>query len=413
MKILILNAGSSSQKSCLYDLEEVLPDTPPKPVWEASIDWTHHEGFAEIKVKPQHGKVLEEKISATSRPEIIEHMLETLWSGATPVLNSPSEVDIIGHRVVHGGEEYRQSAIINADVKTAIAKLAIFAPVHNPANLEGIEAAEKVFGNTTQVAVFDTAFHAHLTPAAYTYAIPTKYTEQGIRRYGFHGISHQYCRDRTAQILDRKIEDLRLITCHLGNGCSLAAIRNGQSIDTTMGFTPLEGLVMGSRSGSIDAGILIHLLRQPDMDVEKLDRILNRESGLLGISGISADLRPIFKAIADGNQQAQLAFDVYVHSLRSHIGSMLASLGGLDVLVFTAGVGENAPAVRAAACERFEFLGLKLDLEKNNQQLLDVDIAAPDSTVRVLVIHTQEDWEIARECWNLQQIENKPNPDFL
>ncbi len=413
MKILILNAGSSSQKSCLYDLEEVLPDTPPKPIWEASIDWTHHEGFAEIKVKPQHGKVLEEKISATSRPEIIEHMLETLWSGATPVLNSPSEVDIIGHRVVHGGEEYRQSAIINADVKTAIAKLAIFAPVHNPANLEGIEAAEKVFANTTQVAVFDTAFHAHLTPAAYTYAIPTKYTEQSIRRYGFHGISHQYCRDRTAQILDRKIEDLRLITCHLGNGCSLAAIRNGQSIDTTMGFTPLEGLVMGSRSGSIDAGILIHLLRQPDMDVEKLDRILNRESGLLGISGISADLRPILQAIAEGNQQAQLAFDVYVHSLRSHIGSMLASLGGLDVLVFTAGVGENAPAVRAAACERFEFLGLKLDLEKNNQQLLDVDIAAPDSTVRVLVIHTQEDWEIARECWNLQQIENKPNPDFL
>lgn len=413
MKILILNAGSSSQKSCLYDLEEVLPDTPPKPIWEASIDWTHHEGFAEIKVKPQHGKVLEEKISATSRPEIIEHMLETLWSGAIPVLNSPSEVDIIGHRVVHGGEEYRQSAIINADVKTAIAKLAIFAPVHNPANLEGIEAAEKVFGNTTQVAVFDTAFHAHLTPAAYTYAIPTKYTEQSIRRYGFHGISHQYCRDRTAQILDRKIEDLRLITCHLGNGCSLAAIRNGQSIDTTMGFTPLEGLVMGSRSGSIDAGILIHLLRQPDMDVEKLDRILNRESGLLGISGISADLRPILKAIADGNQQAQLAFDVYVHSLRSHIGAMLASLGGLDVLVFTAGVGENAPAVRAAACEGFEFLGLKLDLEKNNQQLLDVDIAAPDSTVRVLVIHTQEDWEIARECWNLQQIENKPNPDFL
>jgi acetate kinase len=399
MKILILNAGSSSQKSCLYDLEGVLPDTPPEPIWEASIDWTHHEGFAEIKVKPQHGEVLEEEISATSRPEIIEHMLATLWSGATPVLKSPSEVDIIGHRVVHGGSEYRQSVIINAEVKTAIAKLATFAPVHNPANLEGIEAAEKVFGNTPQVAVFDTAFHAHLAPAAYTYAIPTKYTEQGIRRYGFHGISHQYCRDRAAKILDRKIEDLRLITCHLGNGCSLAAIRNGQSIDTTMGFTPLEGLVMGSRSGSIDAGILIYLLRQPDMDVEKLDRILNRESGLLGVSGISADLRPILQAIAEGNQQAQLAFDVYVHSLRSH---MLASLGGLDVLVFTAGVGENAPAVRASACEGFEFLGLKLDLEKNNQRLLDVDIAAPDSTVRVLVIHTQEDWEIARECWNLK-----------
>jgi acetate kinase len=402
MKILVLNAGSSSQKSCLYDLEGVLPDTPPEPIWEASIDWTHYEGFAEIKVKPQHNKVLEEEISATSRPEIIEHMLETLWSGESPVLNSPSEIDIIGHRVVHGGAEYRQSAIINDQVKETISKLAIFAPVHNPANLEGIIAAEKVFENVPQVAVFDTAFHAHLPLAAYTYAIPTKYTERGIRRYGFHGISHQYCCDRAAQILDRKVEDLRLITCHLGNGCSLAAIRNGQSIDTTMGFTPLEGLVMGSRSGSIDAGILIHLLRQPDMDVEKLDRILNRESGLLGISGISADLRPILKAIAEGNSQAQLAFDVYVHSLRSHIGSMLASLGGLDALVFTAGVGENAPAVRAAACEGFEFLGLKLDLDKNNQRLLDVDIAMPDSLVRVLVIHTQEDWEIARECWNLK-----------
>ena len=402
MKILILNAGSSSQKSCLYNLEGVLPDTPPEPIWEANIDWTHHDGFAEIRVKPQHGQVLEEEIATTSRPEIIAHMLETLWRGETPVLKSPSEVDVIGHRVVHGGAEYRQSTIINDEVKEAIAKLAIFAPVHNPANLEGIIAAEKVFGNVPQVAVFDTAFYAHLAPAAYTYAIPTKYTEQGIRRYGFHGISHQYCRDRTASILNRKVEDLRLITCHLGNGCSLAAIRNGQSIDTTMGFTPLEGLVMGSRSGSIDAGILIHLLRQPDMDVEKLDRLLNRESGLLGVSGISADLRPVLKAIAEGNQQAQLAFDVYVHSLRSHIGSMLASLGGLDALVFTAGVGENAPTVRAAACEGFEFLGLKLDLDKNNQRLMDVDIAKPNSAVRVLVIHTQEDWEIARECWHLQ-----------
>jgi acetate kinase len=402
MKILVLNAGSSSQKSCLYDLEDALPEIPPEPIWEASIDWTHHEGFAEIKVKPQHGTVLEEEIAATSRSEIITHMLETLWTGESPVLQSPSEIDIIGHRVVHGGAEYRQSTIINNEVKEAIAKLSVFAPVHNPANLEGINAAEKLFGNIPQVAVFDTAFHAHLSPAAYTYAIPTKYTEQGIRRYGFHGISHQYCRDRAASILNRKVEDLRLITCHLGNGCSLAAIRNGQSIDTTMGFTPLEGLVMGSRSGSIDAGVLIHLLRQPDMDVEKLDRLLNRESGLLGVSGISADLRPILQAIAEDNPQAQLAFDVYVHSLRSHIGSMLASLGGLDVLVFTAGVGENAPAVRAAACAGFEFLGLKLDLDKNKQRLLDVDIAAPDSAVRVLVIHTQEDWEIACECWHLK-----------
>jgi acetate kinase len=406
MKILVLNAGSSSQKSCLYDLEHdlksALPDTPPEPIWEATVDWTHHAGSVEIKVKTHQGKVLQEEIAATSRPEIIAHMLETLWSGETSVIDSPAEIDMIGHRVVHGGEEYRQSVIVNTEVKEAIARLAIFAPMHNPANLEGIEAAEKVFGNIPQVAVFDTAFHAHLAPAAYTYAIPSKYAEQGIRRYGFHGISHQYCRDRAAKILNRKVEDLRLITCHLGNGCSLAAIRNGQSIDTTMGFTPLEGLMMGSRSGSIDAGILIHLLRQPDMDVEKIDRLLNHESGLLGVSGISADLRPIIQAIADGNQQAQLAFDVYVHSLRSHIGAMLASLGGLDVLVFTAGVGENSPDIRVAACEGFGFLGLKLDLDKNNQKAIDCDISTPDSAVRILVVHTQEDWEIARECWNLK-----------
>ncbi|MFN6166294.1 MAG: acetate/propionate family kinase [Pseudanabaena sp.] len=402
MKILVLNAGSSSQKSCLYDLGNVLPDISPEPIWEAMVDWTNHTGFAEIKVKTHHGKVLQEEIAATSRPEIIAHMLETLWNGATAVIKEPSDVDIIGHRVVHGGAEYRQSTIVNTEVKEAIAKLSVFAPVHNPANLEGMTATENVFGKIPQVAVFDTAFHAHLSPATYTYAIPSKYAEQGIRRYGFHGISHQYCRNRAAQILNRPVNDLRLISCHLGNGCSLAAIRDGHSIDTTMGFTPLEGLVMGSRAGSIDPGILIHLLRQPDMDVEKLDRLLNRESGLLGISGISADLRPILKAITEGNSHAQLAFDVYVHSLRSHIGAMLASLGGLDALVFTAGIGENSPDIRAATCEGFEFLGLNLDLEKNHQRAIDVEISAPDSAVRVLVIHTQEDWEIARECWHIQ-----------
>jgi acetate kinase len=404
MKILVLNAGSSSQKSCLYDLEIELPETAPEPIWEAMIDWSHHQGFAQIKIQSQ-GIMIQEEIEiisqSCSRSQIIEYVLKTLWIGETSVISDLSEVKAIGHRVVHGGAEYRQSTIINAEVKQAIARLAIFAPVHNPVNLEGINATEEVFGDTPQIAVFDTAFHAHLAPDAYTYAIPTKYTEQGIRRYGFHGISHQYCRDRAAIILDRQVTDLRLISCHLGNGCSLAAIKNGHSVDTTMGFTPLEGLVMGGRSGSIDAGILIHLLRQPEMNVEKLDRLLNRESGLLGISGISGDLRPILEAIAAGNQQAQLAFDVYVHSLRSHIGSMLASLDGLDAIIFTAGVGENAPAVRAAACAGFQFLGLKLDLEKNEQRLIDCDIAAPDSSVRVLVIHTQEDWQIARECWSI------------
>ena len=409
MKILVLNAGSSSQKTCLYDLEasqmEELEGEPLAPIWESTIDWTKRQGLALVKIKNAQGLSIEQELKTNSRAEAIAHTLTTLWDGEAAVIENASAIDVIGHRVVHGGVEYRQSTLINADVKAAIAKLALFAPVHNPLNLEGIEIAAQTFGNIPQVAVFDTAFHAHLPPAAFTYAIPAHYSAEGIRRYGFHGISHQYCSDRAAKMLGRPLQDLRLITCHLGNGCSLAAIQNGQSIDTTMGFTPLEGLIMGTRSGSIDAGILIHLLRKPDMDADKLDRLLNRESGLLGVSGVSADLRPILAAIEQGHPQAQLALDMYVHSLRSHIGAMLASLGGLDALIFTAGVGENSPLVRAAACAGFSFLGLQIDEQQNNQQssahqgAIDRDIASQDSSVRVLVIHTQEDWEIARECW--------------
>jgi acetate kinase len=330
-------------------------------------------------------------------------MLRTIWSGPTKVIKEPSAIDIVGHRVVHGGRECEQSTFVTPKVKAAIAHLAELAPAHNPANLAGIEAIEQILGAVPQVAVFDTAFHAQMPEMATIYPGPYQWLKQGIRRYGFHGISHQYCAARAAEILDRDLKDLRLVTCHLGNGCSLAAIRGGRSVDTTMGFTPLEGLMMGSRSGSIDPGLLLHLLRQPNYSVEKLDRILNQESGLEGISGLSNDLREILAAMAQGNSRAQLAFDIYVHSLRSHIGAMLASLGGLDALAFTAGIGEHAASVRAAACEAFACLGLKLDSEKNAQSRLDWDIATPDSTVRVLVIHAQEDWEIARECWKLTQ----------
>ena len=266
-------------------------------------------------------------------------------------------------------------------------------------NLEGIEALEKILPNVPQVAVFDTAFHAQLPPAAFVYPGPYEWLENGIRRYGFHGISHQYCARRAAQLLNRDLTHLRLISCHLGNGCSLAAIRGGVSVDTTMGFTPLDGLMMGSRSGAIDPGIIIHLLKGGDLTSEKLDNILNRNSGLKGISGLSSDMRQIGDAIAQGNERAQLALDIYIHRLRAGIGAMLASLGGLDALIFTAGVGENSPVVRAAACEAFGFIGLKLDGEKNQHSPVDEDIAAVDSGARVLVIHTQENWEIARECW--------------
>jgi len=254
-----------------------------------------------------------------------------------------------------------------------------------------------------QVAVFDTAFHGRLPQQAAIYPGPYEWVEQGIRRYGFHGISHQYCAQQTARILERDLNALKLITCHLGNGASLAAIKHGHSVDTTMGFTPLEGLMMGTRSGSIDPGIVIYLMRNQGLTADQIDQLLNRESGLQGISGESGDMRRIQQAIESGHPRAQLAFEIYIHRLRSCIGAMLASLGGLDAIAFTGGIGENAPAVRAAACQGFEFLGVNLDSHNNDQRPMDEDIAIPDSQVRVLVIHTEEDWAIAQTCWRLSQ----------
>ncbi|CAN1213310.1 Acetate kinase [Tumidithrix helvetica PCC 7403] len=469
MKILVLNAGSSSQKSCLYEITgDRLPDRPPEPLWEATVDWTHKQGFAEIKVKTVAGKVLadifqsydldgdgfvsreewmgtdaifdaididrdgkisptemgaglgailqmaKEEIPTQSRPKVITHLLETLWQGKAAVIGHPSEINAVGHRVVHGGQEYSETMRVTDEVKSAIARLSALAPVHNPANLEGIEAVESILGTEVpQFAVFDTAFHSHLPDAAAIYPSPYSWVELGIRRYGFHGISHQYCAHRTAKLLNRDLQDLRLIICHLGNGCSLSAVRNGHSVDTTMGFTPLDGLMMGSRSGSVDPGILIHLLRQEGYTADRLDRELNKESGLKGISGVSADLRQIVAAIEAGNPRAQLALNIYIHRLRSCIGSMLASLGGLDALVFTAGVGENSAIVRSLACQAFEFLGLKLDEQQNGSHPVDRDVATADSKVPVLVIHTQENWEIARDCYRLFHGSGQNSPNEL
>ncbi|MBE9129039.1 MULTISPECIES: acetate kinase [unclassified Coleofasciculus] len=402
MKILILNAGSSSQKSCLYELGEALPNSPIAPLWEAKIDWTGKSNAALLQVETATGASLEEELPVEERQKAIAQMLNTLWRGSTQVISQLSEIDIVGHRVVHGGQEYREATPITPEVKSAINRLSALAPEHNPVNLEGIEAIENSLGDVPQVAVFDTAFHSQLPLAAAVYPGPYEWLEKGIRRYGFHGISHQYVASRAAQLLGKEVKSLRLITCHLGNGCSLAAVRHGVCVDTTMGYTPLEGLMMGSRSGSVDPSILIHLLRQGS-DAEKLNHILNKQSGLKGISGISGDMRQISKLMAEGHDRAQLAFDIYIHSLRSHIGAMLASLGGLDALVFSGGVGENAAPVRAGACGAFEFLGLKLNYEKNNDSPADEDVATPDSPVRVLVVKTQEDWAIAQECWKLAQ----------
>ncbi|OBQ39577.1 MAG: acetate kinase [Anabaena sp. CRKS33] len=403
MKILVLNAGSSSQKSCLYDMTTTIPPLAPQPLWEGKINWTEDKNQAEITVKTAIGATLEKTIVSDSPEVQFAYLLSTLIHGATQVIDDLSVIDVVGHRVVHGGQEYKEAVIITEDVKQAIARLCNLAPAHNPSALAGIEAMEKSLGNIPQVAVFDTGFHNTLPDAAAIYPIPYNFAEKGILRYGFHGISHQYCANRAAEILGQDLPSLRIITCHLGNGCSLAAIKNGCSVDTTMGFTPLDGLMMGSRSGSIDPGILIYLWQQYNYSSEELDNMLNKLSGLRGISGVSSDLRDVIAAKEQGNKRAQLAWDMYVHRLRSGIGAMLASLAGLDVLVFTAGVGEKSAEIRQAACESWGFLGLKIDVEKNQQQPVDIDIATFDSMVRVLVVETQEDWAIAQQCYKLLQ----------
>ena len=399
MKILVLNSGSSSQKSRLYEVGVALPDFPPKPLWEAKIEW--REEPASLKVRTSSGKKRDEKLNPGKRGAAVAQLLQALVSGETQVLAQLSEIDVVGHRVVNGGREFTKPTRITPEVTAAIEKMAVFAPLHNRAELEGIAQIEKLCGGMPQVAVFDTGFHATLPDAAAVYAGPYNWLQRGIRKFGFHGINHQYCAGRAAQLLEKNLAELKLVTCHLGNGCSLAAIRGGVSVDTTMGFTPLDGLMMGTRSGSVDPGILTYLMRQDGLDGKTMDDMLNAKSGLLGISGVSSDMREVVAAMKKGNERAKLAFDIFVHRLRAGIGSMIASLNGIDGLVFTAGIGENSAEVRAAACVNLGFLGLAIDAEKNLASPMEQDISAANSKVRVLVLTAQEDWAIARECWKL------------
>ena len=394
MKILVLNGGSSSFKSSLY---EIGPSSGGGRVddalWEARVDWEHHQGVAEIHLKTAGG-TSNHTVPIKSPLDSLRPLME--------MLPDHGEIACAGHRVVHGGRAFRESTRITPEVRAGIARMASFAPEHNRLELEAMEAMDRILGpQVAQVAVFDTAFHASLPQPAYVYPGPYEWLDQGIRRYGFHGISHQYASRRTADILGGGKPPRRMITCHLGNGCSLAAIRDGVSIDTTMGFTPLEGLMMGTRSGTIDPGILIHLVRHLGYRAEALDRVLNKESGLRGVSGGSGDMRAVLDGMAAGDQRAQLAFDVYAHRLCAEIGSMMASLGGLDALVFTAGIGENCPPLRARVGEAFAFLGMRLDEAKNGGSPVDAEISMPDSAVRVLVVKTQEELEIARESYRV------------
>ena len=390
-KILVCNAGSSSLKFSLFEAEGELL------LAEGGIDWTTKPTRLVFR-RTGHQEIREE-LKLEKHADAVVRILDDLRAGPSAPLRVFGELQAVGHRVVHGGERYTAAVRITPEVKRTIGELAELAPLHNPASLDGITAVEQVLPKVPQVAAFDTAFHATLSEAARTYPVPQKWTrEWGMRRYGFHGLSHSYCAGRAAEMIGRR--DLRLIIAHLGNGASVSAVCNGICVDTSMGFTPLEGLMMGTRSGTVDPGMLVYLLRHKGLDVNELDHALNYQSGLLGVSGVSSDMRQVLSELA-GNPNARLAVEVYVHRIRQTVGAMAATLGGVDALVFTAGVGEHAPEIRKRVCENLNYLGLELDRTANETCQPDADVAMPASAARILVIATREDLTIMRETRKL------------
>lgn len=401
MKILVLNAGSSSQKCTLYESPHFLESSREiAPVWQASVEKESASQRLVFQIRTQT-QLLEFEGTFDSWSESLSSVMNTLVSGKTQLMDRFDELDVIGHRVVHGGAYYDKPARINPFVKANIKSLSVLAPQHNPVQLEGIELMERLAPEVPQIAVFDTAFHHTLPEYARAYPIPYEWYQKGICRFGFHGISHENSMERTAQILETSTDKLNIISCHLGNGVSLSAIRAGVCIDTTMGFSPLEGVMMGSRSGSVDPAILFHLMEHFEMDAEGVFEMLQVKSGLYGVSGISSDMRKIHSAIEMGNKRAQLALDMYVYRLRLAMGAMLAALGRVDAIVFTAGIGQNDPVVRERICEGFNYIGLHLDRKKNHASLKEQDISASHSSIRVLVLDAQENWAIAQKCWKM------------
>ena len=387
MKVLVCNAGSSTLKFSLFEAES------ESLLADGVIDWTSHP--ARLTLRRARENQVRIELAIKGQSEAITRILEELQQVPNPPLRGVSELQAIGHRVVHGGEKYTNAVRITPEVKRAIAELVELAPLHNPPSLDGIEACETVLPGVPQVASFDTAFHATMLAAARHYPVPQKWTRDwGIRRYGFHGLSHSYCARRAAEMMGHK--NPRLVIAHLGHGASVSAVRDGKCVDTSMGFTPLEGLMMGTRSGNVDPGVLIYILRHKGLDADRLDHALNHESGLLGVSGVSSDMRQVLAAM-EQHPEARLAIDMYVHRVQQTIGAMAATLGGIDGLVFTAGVGENSAEVRERVCTKLGFLGLTLDQNTNQHCRPDVDIAAAGSSGRILVIATREDLTIVRE----------------
>jgi acetate kinase len=392
MKILVINCGSSSVKYQLIDTEKemALAKGMVARIGMSGSVLTH---------KPHDRPQI--KVSAEILDHIVavEYVVSILMSENHGVIEDRSEIEAIGHRVVHGGEKFTESVLITPELLSELRNLIELAPLHNPHNIRGINACQKTLPGVPMVAVFDTAFHHQLPSRAYIYGLPyVMYRRYGIRRYGFHGTSHQYVSDKAAEMLGKPIEELKLITCHLGNGASVAAIDGGVSIDTSMGFTPLEGLMMGTRSGDLDPAIILHIMAREELTLHEANTLLNKHSGLAGISGISSDMREIIESAHENHSNAKIALDAYCYRLRKYIASYAGVLGGLDGLVFTAGVGENSPEVRALSCENLKFMGVELDKTLNNQAVgKQMDISANDARVRTLVIPTNEELVIARD----------------
>ena len=393
MNVLVINAGSSSLKYQL--LNPASGELLAKGLCERiGID-------GRFTYKPQlPGKetVKEAEIPMPTHNEAIQAVLNALVDEKNGVIGSMKEIDAVGHRVVHGGEKFAKSVVITDEVMQAIEECNPLAPLHNPANIIGIKACQELMPGVPMVAVFDTAFHQTMPPVAYTYALPYEYYEKDkVRRYGFHGTSHKYVSQRAADMLGKPIEQLKLISCHLGNGSSVTAIDGGKSIDTSMGFTPLAGLPMGTRSGDIDAGILEYLMNKYGMDITEMLTILNKKSGVMGVSGVSSDFRDLEEAFKEGNERAGLAVDMFNYGVKKLIGAYAAAMGGVDAIIFTAGVGENSASQRMAIASGLEFMGVKMDEDANKVRGEERVISAPDSKVTVLLIPTNEELMIAMD----------------
>ena len=391
MKVLVINCGSSSLKYQLIDMDG------EKVLCKGLCDRIGMEGSCIIhKVDGAKSEVL---TPFPTHTEAFEKVVEMMTSGAGKVIDDVSEIGAIGHRGVHGGEKFRESALVTEELIATYEELSSLAPLHNPAGVLGMRAAQKVFGDLPNVMVFDTAFHSTMPPKAFMYGVPYEYYEKyGVRRYGFHGTSHRYISLAAAEYLGKKPEELKIVTCHLGNGSSIAAVDGGKVVDTSMGMTPLAGLLMGTRAGDMDPSIPGYLMQRTGKSASEIDTILNKKSGLAGVSGVSSDKRDLENAANEGNERAILANDMLNYEIKKYIGSYAAAMGGVDCVIFTGGIGENDAMLRAAVCENMEFLGIAIDAERNKMRGMDInDISAEGAKVKVLVIATDEEMMIARD----------------